>query len=89
MKIKNITDDELCNTMVAVLFAGYSTISVLIPWILKYLHNNPTVQDAIQVLILLATLLTAVLGSQMTQSLKEQILAIFSNDLEKKNRRGP
>lgn len=49
MEIKEATDDDICGALVAVVFGGYVSIAILIPWTIKYLHDYPIVRDAIQV----------------------------------------
>lgn len=57
MEIQNISDEDICSAMVGVIYASYANTTVLIQWIIKYLHDYPTVRDAIQVAKICSVLL--------------------------------
>lgn len=44
-----VSDYEICCVMIAFMFAGYITTATLLPWVMKYLNENPEVLQHVQV----------------------------------------
>ena len=44
-----VSDYEICCVMIAFMFAGYITTATLLPWVMKYLNENPEVLQRVQV----------------------------------------
>lgn len=48
-KGENLTHDQIADNIIGVLFAAQDTTASVITWILKYLHDDPKLLEAVKV----------------------------------------
>lgn len=48
-KGKSLTEDQIADNIIGVLFAAQDTTASALTWIIKYLHDNPTLLDLVKV----------------------------------------
>lgn len=48
---EHLTDDQIADNIIGVLFAAQGTTASLLTWILKYMHDDPKLLGAIKVRI--------------------------------------
>lgn len=46
---QNLTDNEIADNIIGVLFAAQDTTASALTWVLKFLHDNPKLLEAIKV----------------------------------------
>lgn len=46
---EHLTDDQIADNIIGVLFAAHGTTASLLTWILKYMHDDPNLLGAIKV----------------------------------------
>lgn len=51
-KGKTLTDEQIADNVIGVLFAAQDTTASVLTWILKYLHDNQKLLEAIKVRII-------------------------------------
>lgn len=48
-KDEHLSDDQIADNIIGVLFAAQDTTASVLTWILKYLHDNPKLLEAVKV----------------------------------------
>lgn len=48
-KGETLSNDQIADNIIGVLFAAQDTTASVMTWILKYLHNNPKLLEAVKV----------------------------------------
>ena len=48
-KGEHLSDDQIADNIIGVLFAAQDTTASVLTWILKYLHDNPKLLEAVKV----------------------------------------
>ncbi|KAL3518163.1 hypothetical protein ACH5RR_020752 [Cinchona calisaya] len=46
-KFNNLTDSQIADNIIGVIFAAHDTTASVLTWVLKYLHDNPRVIEAV------------------------------------------
>lgn len=46
---EHLSDDQISDNIIGVLFAAQDTTASVLTWILKYLHDNPELLEALKV----------------------------------------
>lgn len=46
---QNLTDNQIADNIIGVLFAAQDTTASALTWVLKFLHDNPKLLEAIKV----------------------------------------
>jgi len=53
---QTLTDEEIADNVIGVLFAAQDTTASVLTWILKYLHDDQKLLEAIKVRVLIGSL---------------------------------
>lgn len=53
---QTLTDEEVADNVIGVLFAAQDTTASVLTWILKYLHDDPKLLEAIKVRVVIGPL---------------------------------
>lgn len=48
-KGEHLSDDQIADNVIGVLFAAQDTTASVLTWVLKYLHDNPKLLEAVKV----------------------------------------
>lgn len=48
-KLNPLTDSQIADNIIGVIFAAHDTTASVLTWVLKYLHDNAHVMDAVTV----------------------------------------
>lgn len=48
-KGQTLTEDQISDNIIGILFAAQDTTASALTWILKYLHDNPKILEAVKV----------------------------------------
>lgn len=56
-KGRTLTEDQIADNIIGVLFAAQDTTASVLTWILKYLHDNPKLLEAVKVRVSKSSLL--------------------------------
>lgn len=51
-----LTDEEIADNVIGVLFAAQDTTASVLTWILKYLHDDQKLLEAVKVIVLIGPL---------------------------------
>lgn len=46
---QTLTEDQISDNIIGVLFAAQDTTASALTWVLKYLHDNPKILEAVEV----------------------------------------
>ena len=72
---QTLTDEEIADNVIGVLFAAQDTTASVLTWILKYLHDDPKLLEAIKVRVLIGPL-KKISKSLQAKSVENQYLII-------------
>jgi len=52
-RIKKLTDSQIIDNLIGVIFAAHDTTASVLTWVLKYLHDNVNLLEAVTVIYLI------------------------------------
>lgn len=50
-RLNQLSDSQIADNIIGVIFAAHDTTASVLTWVLKYLHDNGNVLDAVTVIV--------------------------------------